>query len=713
MFLCLLEPCTDSRVDPPGGIIKLTHRSMHFDSIVCFRLRVSRMALRGRLLCQCSVLIGAMSFAPPCSAAAMPVPPTTGGGSWTTLGNPYVTARIQTISKHLTKLQIDNRETRRVIDIPELFTLTLADGTALRATEMQVVAPPTSKALSADPSAARYSERFPGNSLCAELADSRTSTHVRWCGILREGSAYFRQQISIHTDQESLPIVEVRLLQLTEPGAHVTGTVRGSPMTDGTMFFGFEHPLSVSTVENGQAVAMLQRKLPLRRGETVSYSSVVGFAPEGQMRRTFFKYLERERARPYQPFLHYNTWYDLGYEGRYNSAGALDRIHSFGTELVEKRGVKLDSFLFDDGWDDPNSLWNFDSGFPQGFTPEEQASAKYGFGIGVWLSPWGGYAEQKKERVAFGRKAGFEIVNDGFALSGPKYYERFEQVCLEMIRKYGVNQFKFDGTGNADRVFAGSKFDSDFDAAIHLIGDLRKAKPNLFINLTTGTYPSPFWLFYADSIWRGGEDHSFAGVGSSRQQWITYRDAQTYKNIVQQGPLFPLNSLMLHGLIYARWAEGLASDPSHDFADEVRSYFGSGTQLQEMYITPSLLSAENWDTLATAAKWARQNAETLGDSHWIGGDPARLQTYGWAAWSPKQGIVVLRNPSDKPTSFVLDAQTAFELPIGAPREYALKDQSAPNGERPEKLRAGQPRQIDLKPFEVRVLVAEPLGRSGR
>jgi hypothetical protein len=654
-----------------------------------------------------------MSFAPHCSTAAMPGPPATGGGSWVTLGNQDVAARIQTIPNHLANLQIENRKTRRVIDIPELFTLTMADGTALRATEMQLVAAPTSKALSADLSAARYSERLPGNSLCAELADSRTSTHVRWCGILREGSAYFRQQISIHTDQESLPISEVRLLQLTAPGAHVTGTVRGSPVTDGTMFFGFEHPLSVSTVENGQAVAMLQRKLPLRRRETVSYSSVVGFAPEGQMRRTFFKYLERERARPYQPFLHYNTWYDLGYQNRFNSAGALDRIHSFGTELVEKRGVKLDSFLFDDGWDDPNSLWNFDSGFPQGFTPEEQASKKYGFGIGVWLSPWGGYAEQKKERVAFGRKAGFEIVKDGFALSGPNYYERFEQVCLEMIRKYGVNQFKFDGTGNADRVFAGSKFDSDFDAAIHLIGSLRKVKPNLFINLSTGTYPSPFWLFYADSIWRGGEDHSFAGVGSSRQQWITYRDAQTYKHIVQQGPLFPLNSLMLHGLIFARFAEGLASDPSDDFADEVRSYFGSGTQLQEMYITPSLLSQHDWDSLAEAAKWARQHAETLEDSHWIGGDPAQLQTYGWAAWSPKCGIVVLRNPSDKPSSFVLDAQTAFELPIGAPRDYAMTEQSAPKGERPEKLRADQPRRIDLKPFEVRVLVAEPVGRSGR
>ena len=39
------------------------------------------------------------------------------------------------------------------------------------------------------------------------------------------------------------------------------------------------------------------------------------------------------------------------------------------TELHQKRGVKLDSFLFDDGWDDHASLWGFNSGFPNGFTP--------------------------------------------------------------------------------------------------------------------------------------------------------------------------------------------------------------------------------------------------------------------------------------------------------------------------------------------------------
>jgi hypothetical protein len=93
--------------------------------------------------------------------------------------------------------------------------------------------------------------------------------------------------------------------------------------------------------------------------------------------------------------------------------------------------------------------------------------------------------------------------------------------------------------------------------------------------------------------------------------------------VVRVGPLFPLNSLMHHGIIYARKAQGLNTDPGNDFADEVRSYFASGTGLQEMHVSPDLLSEQNWDDLAAAAKWARTNAAVLRDSHWIGGDPAR------------------------------------------------------------------------------------------
>jgi hypothetical protein len=487
----------------------------------------------------------------------------------------------------------------------------------------------------------------------------------------------------------------------------VVGTVPGSPMVDGEFFFGFESPLSVSTAQDGRATASLTRTLPLVPGNSITYSSVMGVAAPGQMRREFLSYIEQERAHPYRTFLHYNSWYDIGYGNRFDEAAALDRVHAYGEQLVRKRGVKLDSFLFDDGWDDTTTLWHFNPGLPNGFEKIHEAAAGYGFGIGVWLSPWGGYQIAKKQRIAAGEKAGYETVNGGFALSAPKYYGLFEQTCLDMIAKYGVNQFKFDGTGNASTVFPGSLFDSDFSAAIHLIERLRQQEPDIFINLTTGTKPSPFWLRYADSIWRGGDDHNFDGVGSWRQKWITYRDEQTYKNIVLGGPLYPLNSLMLHGIIYAQKAQNLETDPGSDFRDEVRDYFGEGTQLQEMYVTPGLLSEQNWNDLAEAAKWSRANAQVLKDTHWIGGDPAKLEVYGWAAWTPQKGIIVLRNPSDKPQEFSTNVARAFELPPGATQAYQahspwVSDKSAAA----ITLHAGVLHKFMLRPFEVLTLDAD-------
>ncbi len=457
-----------------------------------------------------------------------------------------------------------------------------------------------------------------------------------------------------------------------------------------------------------RGVAEMERVLPLRAGQTVTYSAVVGVAAPGQMRRDFLAYIERERAHPYRTFLHYNSWYDIGYENRYTQAEAVERIHTFGRELHDKRGVTLDSFMFDDGWDDTAGMWAFRKDFKNGFLPLKEAAAQYGTAPGVWLSPWGGYAHEKQERIAEGRKEGYEIENGGFALSGPKYYARFHEICMEMVKKYGVNQFKFDGTGNVDTVVKGSAFDSDFDAAIHLISDLREVKPDLYINLTTGTYPSPFWLMYADSIWRGGDDHSFAGVGPERERWITYRDMDVYDHIVKGGSLFPLNSLMLHGLIYGQYAFHLNTDPNGDFKNEVRDYFGTGTQLQEMYITPSLLKPADWDVLAEAAKWSRANAQVLKDTHWVGGDPRWLQVYGWASWTPEKAIVTLRNPSDKPQFFQLDAAKAFELPPGAARRFRAhspwKDEAAMP---PVQLVAGTPHIFRLEPFQVLTLEAVP------
>jgi hypothetical protein len=594
---------------------------------------------------------------------------------------------------------------------PEVFVLRLKDGSELPATKMSMVSPPAVEELRANPNASRLSERISGKKIVVALQASSLNLRVIWNGILRDGSNYLRQEITVRALAQYVPVSEIRMIAWRLPEAKVVGSVPGSPVVANSVFAGFEHPLSKCSVLDGVATCSLSRELPLPSGHEVKYSSVIGVTPQKQLRRGFLNYVERERAHPYRTFLHYNSWYDLGYFSKFDQAGALDRVNAFGTQLNQLRGATLDSFLFDDGWDDPKTLWRFNSGFADGFTPVTEAARKYDVEPGVWLSPWGGYGKPHEERIKYGKEQGFETNADGFALSGPKYYRHFHDVCMEMIRRYGVNQFKIDGTGNANEVTPGSEFDSDFDAAINLIQDMRAAKPGIYINLTTGTYPSPFWLQYADSIWRGGDDHDFAGVGSWRQKWITYRDADTYERVVSAGPLYPLNALMLHGLIYAQHAKNLSTDPNDDFGDEVRDYFGTGTQLQEMYITPSLLTKENWDTIAEAAKWSRQNANVLRDTHWVGGDPAKLDVYGWASWSTEKAILVLRNPSDKPQQFSLDVGEAFEIPAGAPTQFQAKSPwPKDRSTLPLRVNAGTPYVFSLAPFEVRTLEAIPVIR---
>ncbi len=512
---------------------------------------------------------------------------------------------------------------------------------------------------------------------------------------------YSRWIFTLSATKGDVDVARFDALEADFPGAHPIGTVQGSPVATDDRFMALEHPMASNLAENGRVRLGVERKLPLHTGTPVTYSAVVGTYRPGQLRRDFLAYLEAERPRRYAPFLHYNSWYDIGYFNRYTEKEGLDRIASIGEELSRKRGVKLASFMFDDGWDDTSTAWEFNRDFPQGFANLRDAAAKFGAGPGMWLSPWGGYGKPHEERVATAKRLGYEVGDEGYSLSGPKYYARFHAQTMKFVKEYNVDQFKLDGTGSPDRQYAGSAFSSDFDAAISLITDLRAAQPKLFINLTTGTWPSPFWTRYADSIWRGGYDHSFAGVGPDREKWITYRDGNTYHDIVQQGPLYPLNSLMLHGLIYAQHAQKLTTDPSGAFRHEVRDYFGTGTQLQEMYITPSLLTAQNWDDIAEAAKWSQANAKTLGDVHWFGGDPNKLEVYGFAAWSPGHAILTFRNPSDKPQTYELDLAKVLEVPAAG---STVELKSPWKGESTAiKASLGGSTTVTLAPFEVLTL----------
>ena len=591
----------------------------------------------------------------------------------------------------------------------ELFSLLLTNGTFLHAADFKLASRVQLEPLAVNPEASRFAERLPGKQLTAELISADGNLRVTWHAILRDGSRYLRQQFVFHADKTEVPLNGILLLEAPLVGVHATGIVDGSPVMTDTVFFGVEHPLAVNRGEMGFVRCFLPRGASLAAGESYAASLVVGFVPAGQARRGFLLgYLERERAHPYRPFLHYNSWYDLGYFNKYNEAGALNVINTFGQELVVKRGVKLDSFMFDDGWDNDATLWQFDrTNFPNGFAPIREAAARYGAAPGIWLSPWGGYGQPHADRIRFGREQGFEIRDGNFSLAGPKYYDRFRSRCVDVVTNYGINQFKFDGIGENTGTGGGGA-QRDFDAMLRLIGELRTLKPDLYINQTTGTWPSPFWLLYADSIWRGGEDHSFVpGEAPERERWISYKDNDVYDEVVSRSDLYPLNSLMLHGIIYAHKAHGLNYDTNNIFKSEVRAMFGNGTQLQEMYITPALLTADNWDTLAEAAKWSRANADTLVDTHWVGGRPADGEVYGWAAWSPKKGILTLRNPVGHVQTLAIDPAKVFELPAGAAQKYSIVNPYKDQVVEVTGLRAGEETKFKLRPFEVLVVEALP------
>jgi hypothetical protein len=152
--------------------------------------------------------------------------------------------------------------------------------------------------------------------------------------------------------------------------------------------------------------------------------------------------------------------------------------------------------------------------------------------------------------------------------------------------------------------------------------------------------------------------------------------------------------------------------PSYEPAEiiaEIRSFFGSGTNLQELYVEPELMTPETWDALAEAAKWARANCDVFADTHWVGGDPAEGEVYGWASWSPRKAILVLRNPTAKPARITLDLADVFELPEGAPERYVLRSPWKEDAKKPPlAVSAGRSHTFELAPFDVVSFDAMPL-----
>ena len=566
---------------------------------------------------------------------------------------------------------------------------------------------PRLAAVPADPASQRLAGRFAAETLAATLTNA-SGLRADWRAELREGANYLRETLTLSSPRTPQALNGLELIDAKVTGAKTVGTSPGSPGVAGGMFLGVEMPGAQNALSEGEARIGFGCRLELTPDRSYTFGAVQGVAPPGQLRRAFLYYLERERARPSIPFLHYNCWYDLGFG--VNATNLLAAVERFHQELTVKRGVSVLSYLVDDGWDDTAAgLWTESRAkFPDGFRglAGRMPSDTH---LGIWISPLGGYGGSD-ERTGQARRLGLIPPDGTLDLSYPGYQQWFQERCRQLIREDGVNLFKWDRAGDG--------VTPHFMALLEVARNLRQERPELFINVTVGTWPSPFWLNHVDCTWRNGTaDVGWAGKGNNptnsqynRERWLTFRDGSCYAAFVRAAPLYPLNSCMHHGVVHGREFQGgsIGQNNPPELKHEVRSYFANGAMLQELYLTPSLLTPAAWDEVAEAAKWAHANADVLVDAHWVGGDPLKLEPYGVAAWSPRQGTLMLRNPDDRPQSMTLDATTVFELPTGAAKVYRLTSPYADQRVRNWELTAGQPRTMALEPFEVLVFDALPV-----
>ena len=93
--------------------------------------------------------------------------------------------------------------------------------------------------------------------------------------------------------------------------------------------------------------------------------------------------------------------------------------------------------------------------------------------------------------------------------------------------------------------------------------------------------------------------------------------------------------------------------------------------------------------------------------NWIGGDPAKLEVYGWASWSPEKAIVALRNPSDHPQDFNADIASLLELPAHTTNSFTASSPWKADGVALPFSIPARHHSFHLQPFQVLTLELVP------
>jgi hypothetical protein len=496
-------------------------------------------------------------------------------------------------------------------------------------------------------------------------------------------------------------------------------------------FFGLEYPASQNDVAGRGETLRLRcgQEMGVKVGPAwcEGMSVVEAVTPDTSIKKWFWKYVDDIRVAPLRPYTLYNSWYDLRSPdfknipaGNVMNEGNIMRIIDLiRRNMIMKHGITLDAFVLDDGWDLYASDWVLRrEQFPRGLKPISDELRKTNTDLGLWLGPTGGYSFHE-QRMAWMKAHGYETVDDQLCLAGARYSALFRKRVEDFVRNEGVAYFKWDGIqfvcnepdhGHPVDLYSRRAV---MESVIDKCGAVRSANPTTYLNITSGTWLSPWWLKYANQIWMDGQDYGYADVPSisPRDAAITYRDFVLYEDFRIKDLWFPVANMMTHGIIKGTLEKlGGEHEPLDKFTNEALLYFARGVSMWELYISPDILSDGEWNAMAQSMQWAKDRFPVLSTTTMIGGDPKARETYGYVHFKEYRGVIAARNPSVEASRLIVQLSPSTGLSPDAD-SLVVEEVYPSRWISPHLARAGESLTLPLDGYETAIYELYPLKRA--
>ena len=515
-----------------------------------------------------------------------------------------------------------------------------------------------------------------------ELLLSSRETQVRINYDLPAGKPYLRKQISVRRTGEPRKLMRADLenwqgVKRKWDSMHADRLPRAShPIFCENLWAGVEFVAAFNEYsKNGFVLRSRPGGKVVGAAWVPLHSTVIGVAEPDTVRDAFLSYLEDVRLGPPRLVACYNSWWTLPHRIPQEQHLALAR------ELVERlyrdQGTFFDVFATDEGWTEPQSIWQINRQYmPDGFAEFRRIVEGAGGKLGLWMSPSETYPYSidyewaEKNGYAVVKPSGTQPVDRrrGISLACPKYRKAVNEQLKTLIRANGFAHIKYDGfVAQEDVAHDGLLPGQDSieplaEYCLELLHSSKEANPELVTEPTClnslANYISPWILKYSDSVWGNSGGDCPLGIGPAPDYRESHTNAREYYIFSSLNEFWmPQNAVQYFDIVHC--------DDGKGFPNHAAMAFGRGRFFVPTYINPRFMTPDDWRIYAGLLRWARKNQQILRNTTVV---PSRVEAgepYVYGHWLGSRGILAVRNPSNETKQFAIELGKT-----GAPKELS-------------------------------------------